>query len=266
MKTDINMRAWYWRHGFLLGAHRYVLKRSKRPYRRFSATVIIGLSGDVQVEIGDGVSITTRAIVLAPKVMRLNTVALDSDVVILDIHVSAVEFPLLEALLGGEQFKVLDLALLAPVQTELMGAVTGALPAGRVYPLVQQAVALLCGQQALVQVDYPAPVKKVISILEAGPMDQVSVKALAQQVCLSESRLRAVFSKRMGCTISEYMRWLAVWKAIWMWSAGQPLIEVAVEIGFYDLAHLNKAFNEIFGMNPSDVFKSEHVEVLRCDA
>ena len=43
-----------------------------------------------------------------------------------------------------------------------------------------------------------------------------------------------------------------------------PLVEVSEAAGFHDLAHLNRAFNEVFGLNPSTVFDPGQVRLVRC--
>jgi hypothetical protein len=56
-----------------------------------------------------------------------------------------------------------------------------------------------------------------------------------------------------GCPVSHYARWVAVWKVASLWTQGKPLTGIACEIGFHDLAHLDHASIEVFGMNPSTV-------------
>jgi AraC-like DNA-binding protein len=64
--------------------------------------------------------------------------------------------------------------------------------------------------------------------------------------------------------VSHYARWTAVWKAALLWAHGTPFTELAHEVGFYDLAHLDHAFVETFGVNPSTVIDPAAVRLIRC--
>src|SRR5205823_8463557 len=98
-----------------------------------------------------------------------------------------------------------------------------------------------------------ARVARVMELVEASPFGGVSVAALAREVGLSESRLRDLFRRDLGCRLSQYMRWVAAWKAVGLWQQGMKFTDVAHAVGFHDLAHADHAFTEIFGLSPSEV-------------
>ena len=74
-----------------------------------------------------------------------------------------------------------------------------------------------------------------------------------------------LFKQQTGFTIGEYARWRGVWRASLLWKRGAKLTSLAVEAGFYDLAHSDKAFNEVFGMNPSAIIDPRFVTLVNCE-
>ncbi|HSW13878.1 MAG TPA: AraC family transcriptional regulator, partial [Solimonas sp.] len=92
---------------------------------------------------------------------------------------------------------------------------------------------------------------RAMQMIEALPLDQLSHDELSRELQLSASRTRALFQRQLGCTMSQYMRWVAAWKAAAMWRQGRSFTEIALAAGFYDLAHADRVMNEMFGMNPS---------------
>ncbi len=106
-------------------------------------------------------------------------------------------------------------------------------------------------------------IEKVMLGLENTPLEEISLETLAESIHLSPSRLRHLFKEELGCTFSHYARWINVWKAVELWSMGKTFTEVAEVSGFYDVAHLSRAFVDIFGLSPSDFLKSEGIEFVR---
>ena len=52
---------------------------------------------------------------------------------------------------------------------------------------------------------------------------------------------------------------------MFLWKQGRKLTDVAVEAGFYDLAHADRTFVEVFGMNPSTAIDPRFVRIVNCD-
>jgi AraC-like DNA-binding protein len=88
--------------------------------------------------------------------------------------------------------------------------------------------------------------------------------ALGKRLHLSTSRLRHLFQEELGCSVTHYARWAAVWKAARAWKHGTPFTDLAHAVGFYDLAHLDHAFIETFGVNPSTVIDPAQITLIRC--
>ena len=100
-----------------------------------------------------------------------------------------------------------------------------------------------------------------MQLVDERPLDEASLSGLAREVGLSESRLRDLFRKTLGCTLSQYARWAAAWKAVHLWKKGMTFTDVAHAVGFHDLAHADHALGETFGMSPSDLSR---IDLRRC--
>lgn len=83
------------------------------------------------------------------------------------------------------------------------------------------------------------------------------LKTLATRTKLSESRISHIFKEEMGVSIKKYMVWSRLKKAFEIVLSGEGnMYEAAFQSGFYDQAHLSKAFKQMLGINPSKVFNS----------
>ena len=94
--------------------------------------------------------------------------------------------------------------------------------------------------------------------------EAIRAARLGREVGLSDSRLRDLFRKDLGCRLSQYMRWVAAWKAVSLWQQGMKFTDVAHAVGFHDLAHADHAFTEIFGLAPSEVTDARRMMLHKC--
>lgn len=255
---------YYWQRGFVLSAPSFMLDRQQKPYRRLAATLMHASRGPILLETGEGEITEARTVLIAPKTLRRRILALNSDITIVDLSVATPAFAALSPLLSGESVRVLDGTPLTPLLERLAGLRRGELPAEQLPALIEEMVLRLSGRSVLPAAAHPR-IAQVLAEIERLPLHAVSLSVLAEQVHMSPSRLRHLFSEQMGCSLTHYLRWAAVWKGVWLWSRGRPLAEIVEEVGFHDLAHLNRAFNEVFGLNPSMLFDPGQVGLHRCD-
>lgn len=265
MLSPQKIRLWYWNQGFILVANSFSIERSHRPYKRLSATMMLGLSGDITLLVDQNKTLHTRAILLGPGLARWALSAQNADIVILDIPVSSPEFLRLRPLIPPNSYLPLDTDVLESSREKLLSMTQGQASSADVFAISRNLIDAITSAHSGAIKNYSAVVVDVLKIIDETPLDELSISLLAKQVNLSDSRLRAVFRHEIGCSISQYMRCSAVWKAVTAWTKNRRFIDVAADAGFYDLAHLNKAFNEVFGVNPSDAFQSVHFEPSRLD-
>jgi AraC family transcriptional regulator len=79
----------------------------------------------------------------------------------------------------------------------------------------------------------------------------LTVRSIAAAVGVSPSRLAHVFQTAMGRSVTEYIRECRVRAAAAaLRETTEPIGEVALACGFYDQAHLTRAFKTLRGMTP----------------
>ncbi|MEV0829458.1 helix-turn-helix domain-containing protein [Nonomuraea rubra] len=100
------------------------------------------------------------------------------------------------------------------------------------HPAVEEAIALLP------------------TLLAGGP---VRLRAVAEAVHLSPSRLAHLFSAHVGIPLRPYVRWLRLQRAIGRVAAGESLTAAAHAAGFADGPHFTRAFRSTFGNAPSEL-------------
>ncbi|MEO1262852.1 MAG: helix-turn-helix transcriptional regulator [Bacteroidota bacterium] len=106
-------------------------------------------------------------------------------------------------------------------------------------------------------------IQKSLDYLNSASSDY---KALMQNLKLithlSDSRLSHLFKKETGTSIKKYFVWSKLKRAFEKVVRGEKnMFEASIEHGFYDQAHLSKAFKQMFGIAPSDVYNSRMLQV-----
>ena len=262
MQRPMQLTIYHCAQCFLLLAPSFVLDRSPTPYRRLSATLLLGCKAPFELEIGDGILIHARVALIAPKVLRKRLIAPDSNLAIFDVPIRAPEFAALEGIMHGQPVITPNLECFAHLLPDLARAFDGMANHAEVRALFK----------ATLKVLMPAPlearplnprVAKAIALIDRLPLNSLTLEYLATQLHLSPSRLRHLFKEETGSSIRQFSRENAVRRAIALWTQGRSLTDVAHETGLYDVAHLHHAFVEMFGMNPSTLIDPRHV-VLQC--
>lgn len=262
--SPVGMTVYYGARGFVLLAHTFVLDRAQSPYHRLSMTLLIARGRPFVIEIGDGTRLTTHAALVAPKVLRRRIAAVKSDIAILDLAIDTPEFAALAPVLRGHSMVGLEIERFAHLRRSLGEAAAGRLSCRSMKDVVRHAVQAVCGKLP----ERPAlspHIGRVRQLLHEMPLREVRLETLARCVHLSPSRLRHLFKEATGSSVTQYARWASVWQAAAMWvNGGKSWTEIAQEAGFYDLAHLDRAFNEFFGLNPSAFTDPRYVRLLHC--
>lgn len=94
---------------------------------------------------------------------------------------------------------------------------------------------------------------------------KVAVADLARHACLSESRLRHLFSEQVGIPLRRHILWVRLMAAVQFAVQGESLTQAAHSAGFADSAHLCRTFRRMYGITLSDLVKnSRFVQVISC--
>ena len=94
-----------------------------------------------------------------------------------------------------------------------------------------------------------------IEHLRSENKNSASVKEIAANVALSESRFSHLFSVQLGVPVRRYLLWLRLREAMHLLAAGSSLTETAHEAGFADSAHLTRTFRGMLGIAPSSLLR-----------
>ena len=235
----------------------------RRPTSPIAATLRIALDEPYEIDV-EGRQLRTRASLVAPKRCRRSVTAVGSDLVLLYVPIEWPEHTGLRRLLGDAPIVELDFERFAPVLPGLRAAFNGRLDGAGVKALARQTLGLLASPEDAEALD--ARVREACRLLADTPLNEFRTEAIARRLHLSPSRLRALFRQDIGYPIGEYARWSAVWQTVGQWRPGKRFTEAALDGGFYDLAHADHAFLEVFGMTPSAVTDPGLVSLIDCDA
>lgn len=93
---------------------------------------------------------------------------------------------------------------------------------------------------------------KVLDYLRRNFNADASVAGAAELVGLTPNYLSALFRKRVGSTISDYLARLRIEEAARLIRAGLSVAEAAREVGYADLRFFAAKFKELTGARPSD--------------
>ena len=109
-------------------------------------------------------------------------------------------------------------------------------------------------------------VVRIEQMISATPPTAISMNMLAGEVCLSESRLRALFREVTGISLYRYILCNKIRFATNRLMAGDSVNGAAIEAGFTDGSHYHKMMVQLFGMSPSAFLKENLLnDFLVCD-
>lgn len=96
-------------------------------------------------------------------------------------------------------------------------------------------------------------VAEAVRFIKQAPLKDFKIKAVANHVALSESRLRHLFKTHMGQSMQSFVKWMRVIDALNEVLMGKKLVEIAYAHGFSDASHMTKSFIDVIGIPPSKV-------------
>ncbi len=261
-KPPMKFTFYYGTGRILLAAKNFYLDRSEHHYKRLSVTFILACGEPFTLEVGDGTRLISKTALIAPNLERSFLEAQNRDILIFDIPIQSKRYLEVASLFDGKSLIVPKYDLFEDITQEFDRIYGGRAEPSVVVDTYEKVISILSPAIAnTLRLDQR--IEKVMQGLENTPLEEISLETLAESVHLSPSRLRHLFKEELGCTFSHYARWINVWKAVELWSTGKTFTELAEVTGFYDVAHLSRAFVDIFGISPSDFLKSEGIEFVR---
>lgn len=97
-------------------------------------------------------------------------------------------------------------------------------------------------------------VRKAIEYMERNISVPIPIKTLADHLGMTPCQLDGAFSAQIGMTPSSVWRKLRLDRAFWLLTnTERKITDIALECGYYDSAHFNKAFKSTFSAPPKEV-------------
>ncbi len=260
---DFGTRAFVWDRCFLFCSRDFMLDRGARSYRRLSATVIVSLDGPFRVITGRSDAPEFSGVLIGPNTSRAGIQAAGSRIVLLDAGCTTAAFEKLRPRLPADGIRELGDAELAQCRATIARLDRVDLDCDGARVLFEEILAQIAGDASDPH-EVDERVVRAVELVEARLFDETSVKGIASEVGISESRLRALFQEEWGCSLSHFIRWSNTWKAIRLWRGRTSFTEAAHAAGFYDLAHLDRALTGSFGISPRAITRGPGMRFHFC--
>jgi len=257
------MRVYLWDRCFVMQADSFAVSGAAKPHKRLSATVIVANRSPFLMQI-EGLPVRQyQGVILAPNVSRTLLEADGSELSLFDAGITTASYAALLPCLRRQAVRPLDADDLQSLRPLLAAAFAAPMNCMQARRLFDDVIAVLGGGPGAA-VERDPRVLRVMRLVEELPLDELSLPRLAAAAELSESRLRALFQQSLGCAPAQYIRWVNTWKAIRLWEKGMKFTDLAHEIGFHDLAHIDHAVKELFCLSPSAATSAQGVSFHKC--
>lgn len=106
-------------------------------------------------------------------------------------------------------------------------------------------------------------VQQMRGILEQRHEERITLTDLGHEMNLSPFQTLRVFQRHLGITPHQYLLRYRVEKARLLLCAGEPIAEVAAQVGFTDQSHMTKHFKRLLGTTPSRYRASGGIDITR---
>jgi len=101
-------------------------------------------------------------------------------------------------------------------------------------------------------------VEEVAELINTELHRSPSASVLARAVNLSESRLRHIFKRQLGISLSRYVRTIKMQRAADLASTTFLTVkEIMVSVGFRDESHFVRDFEKVYGLSPRE-YRTAH--------
>lgn len=97
----------------------------------------------------------------------------------------------------------------------------------------------------------PRAVSRAVEFLQARACDHVSLEDASRASGVGLFHLIRLFRKHLGLTPHAYLTQLRIAKSRQLLKLGEPVAQVALDVGFADQAHFTKRFKQLTGTTPA---------------
>lgn len=108
-------------------------------------------------------------------------------------------------------------------------------------------------------------VEKAIAFIAQSRERPLTVKEVAAQVHLSESRIRHLFKEQVGQPIQNFMLWMKIVDSLNLIVKGSKVEDTAYATGFWDASHMNRSYKTLLGVTPGAIQQLDgKVRIITC--
>ncbi|MES3040750.1 MAG: AraC family transcriptional regulator [Pseudomonadota bacterium] len=186
--------------------------------------------------------------------------AVDTPFLGLNFDPGTTEAVWLESLIAPALVQEVSRASLSFCDPEMAAMLDGRLDGTQARALSDHLMQALIGQ-ALPEVKIDPRVRYIADHLRATLPAVLQVEPLAQQVSLSPTRLMHLFSDQIGLSMSSFLLWQKMRRAVSIIQSGLPLTEIAHACGFSDSSHMTRTFQAFYAVRPSALADPNFVQV-----
>jgi AraC family transcriptional regulator of arabinose operon len=227
---------------------------------RSTATLLISLSGrPFTLRPLNAAPLRYRAALVAPHVAR----GLDADncgLLSLNLDPVSVSYHTLRKVVGTGPIHEIDWRCFGNLRDLFEGVMHGQIQGPALHRFTSVLLSAICqGRPSDGIVD--TRVKMVMQRLQCDS-EKISLPDLAHIAGLSPCRLTHLFSQEVGLSIKRYLLWAKVRRAAQLLVSGKPLVDIAHASGFSDSSHMNRTYQQHFGLSPSFLADNAKVALI----
>ncbi len=104
----------------------------------------------------------------------------------------------------------------------------------------------------------PRAVNRATDFLQACACDHISLEDASKAAGVGLYHLIRLFTKHLGLTPHAYLTQVRIAKSRRLLRLGEPIAQVALDVGFADQAHFTKRFKQVTGTTPAFYARSMH--------
>ncbi|RXJ90465.1 AraC family transcriptional regulator [Arcobacter sp. CECT 8983] len=111
-------------------------------------------------------------------------------------------------------------------------------------------------QEDIKEVEKNSLAAKIKNYLDENFLEDIVLEDISKEFDITVVHLIRVFKKQFGLAIHSYIINKKVHKAKELLNSNLPIIQVALQSGFFDQSHLNRSFKRVFQITPKQFQKN----------
>ncbi|MEE2730577.1 MAG: AraC family transcriptional regulator [Pseudomonadota bacterium] len=255
---------YYRARSILLLAPTLCIGPGDKTHKRKCIRLLIGCRGPVKVGFGEGQTLEGRVLLLGDDISLSDIEGIAADVALLDFSPATAEYLALFQYLAGRPCATLEMGPFEHLVPRLQAGQDGSLQCRELGELQQEAVMQVTGME-VAPLDYDSRIVKALRMIDEMALGDISLSVLSRAVNLSADRFRHLFKETTGCTVSQYARQTALWRALnLITQQGYTITAASHALGFHDVSHFYRVYSDLFGISLSERSNPRKFRRVRC--